>query len=264
MRDFEGRVALVTGAGSGIGAATVVELAGRGASVVVADIDGARAKRVATSIGDAAAPFEHDIADAAQAQAAVAFAVERFGRLDHAVNNAAITGEYAMIVDTDPELWAQVIATNVVGTYLNLRAQLAYLVQQASGSVVNTGSITSVNGQAGTSAYNASKHALAGLTKTAALEAAEAGVRVNAVAPGYVRTPLLDDVFTEEDWARAAEQHPLGRVATPEEVAGFIAYLLSDRAAFITGSIQLIDGGFSARLNPQHARDDPHGVREAR
>jgi NAD(P)-dependent dehydrogenase (short-subunit alcohol dehydrogenase family) len=213
----------------------------------VADIDLGRAERVAAEIGDAAAPFEHDIADATQAQAAVAFAVERFGRLDHAVNNAAITGEYAMIVETDPELWARVIETNVIGTYRNLRAQLTHLLRQRSGSIVNTGSITSVNGQAGTSAYNASKHALAGLTKTAALEAAETGVRVNAVAPGYVRTPLLDDVFTEEDWADAAAQHPLGRVATPDEIAGFIVYLLSERAAFITGSIQLIDGGFSAR-----------------
>ena len=247
MSDFIGRVALVTGAGSGIGAATAAELASRGASVVVADIDLARAERVAAAIGDTAVPYEHDIADAAQAQAAVAFAVERFGRLDHAVNNAAVTGEYAMIVDTDPELWARVIETNVTGTYRNLRAQLTHLLRQRSGSIVNTGSITSVNGQAGTSAYNASKHALAGLTKTAALEAAETGVRVNAVAPGYVRTPLLDDVFTEEDWAGAAAQHPLGRVAMPDEIAGFIVYLLSDRAAFITGSIQLIDGGFSAR-----------------
>lgn len=250
IEDFAGRVALVTGAGSGIGAATATALAERGAAVVVSDIDLERATGVAATIeknGGRAAPFALDIADGSRAQAAVSFAVETFGGLDHAVNNAAITGEYAPIVDTNPETWERVVRVNLVGTYLNLRAQLQYLIARGSGSIVLTGSITSVNGQVGTSAYNSSKHALAGLTKTAALEAAPAGVRVAMVAPGYVRTPLLDEVFSEDDWASVAAQHPLGRVATPAEVAEMITFLLSDRAAFITGSVHLVDGGFSAR-----------------
>lgn len=246
---YAGKIALVSGAGSGIGRATAILLARRGAAVAVADIDGGRAAAVTTEVesqGGKAVALTIDVGRGEDAERAVAETVERFGRLDWAVNNAAITGEHAPIVDTDVDTWQSVIAVNLVGVYSALRAQLRHMLQQGSGAIVNTGSITSVNGQAFTSAYNSSKHAVAGLTKTAALEAASSGVRVNAVAPGYVRTPLLAD-FTEELWASVAALHPLGRVATPEEIAAPIAFLLSDEASFVTGSVFLADGGYSAQ-----------------
>lgn len=249
MDGYDGRVALISGAGSGIGRASALLLAARGARVAVTDVDLARAESVAGEIeaaGGSAIALRIDVAQLPDADRAVAETVGHFGRLDWAVNNAAITGEHAPIVDTDPEIWRSVIDVNLVGVYAALRAQLRHLTAQGSGAIVNTGSITSVNGQAFTSAYNSSKHAVAGLTKTAALEAAAAGVRVNAVAPGYVRTPLLAG-FTEELWASVAALHPLGRVATPEEIAAPIAFLLSDEASFITGAILLADGGFSAQ-----------------
>ena len=249
MKKDAGRVAFISGAGSGIGRATALLLAERGASVVVSDIDLGRAEGVAAEIdaaGGSAIALRIDVSGSDDAERAVATAVQHFGRLDWAVNNAAITGEHAPIIDTDPAIWRSVIEVNLIGVYAALRAQLRHLTAQGSGAIVNTGSITSVNGQAFTSAYNSSKHAVAGLTKTAALEAAASGVRVNAVAPGYVRTPLLAG-FTEELWATVAALHPLGRVATPDEIAAPIAFLLSDEASFITGAILLADGGFSAQ-----------------
>ena len=249
MKKDAGRVAFISGAGSGIGRATALLLAERGASVVVSDIDLGRAEGVAAEIdaaGGSAIALRIDVSGSDDAERAVATAVQHFGRLDWAVNNAAITGEHAPIIDTDPAIRPAVIEVNLIGVYAALRAQLRHLTAQGSGAIVNTGSITSVNGQAFTSAYNSSKHAVAGLTKTAALEAAASGVRVNAVAPGYVRTPLLAG-FTEELWATVAALHPLGRVATPEEIAAPIAFLLSDEASFITGAILLADGGFSAQ-----------------
>ena len=249
MKKDAGRVAFISGAGSGIGRATALLLAERGASVVVSDIDLGRAEGVAAEIdaaGGSAIALRIDVSGSDDAERSVATAVQHFGRLDWAVNNAAITGEHAPIIDTDPAIWRSVIEVNLIGVYAALRAQLRHLTAQGSGAIVNTGSITSVNGQAFTSAYNSSKHAVAGLTKTAALEAAASGVRVNAVAPGYVRTPLLAG-FTEELWATVAALPPLGRVATPDETAAPIAFLLSDEASFITGAILLADGGFSAQ-----------------
>lgn len=249
MKDFEGQVALVTGGGSGIGAATAMHLAQRGAGVVVSDIRLEAAEDVVASIvaagGDARA-FRQDVSVLEEAEAAVRFALETFGGLDVAVNNAGITGEFGPITESDPAIWRQVIEVNLIGVYYALRSQLRHMIPQGSGSIVVTGSITSVNGQAYTAAYNSSKHALAGLTKTAALEAGDSGVRVNAVAPGYVRTPLLDHL-EDAAWAEIAGLHPIGRVAQPEEIAEVIAFLASSRASFVTGAVVLADGGFSAR-----------------
>lgn len=249
LASFAGKVALVTGAGSGIGAATASLLARRGATVVVTDIDLEAANRTASAIaefGTKTLALRHDISSADDSENVVRQTIDVFGRLDCAVNNAGVTGDYGPVATSDADSWRHVIDVNLTGTYLNLRAQLARMVAQKTGAVVNVGSITSVNGQANTPAYVASKHGVKGLTSTAALEVAEHGIRVNLVAPGYVRTPLLD-FFNEEQWQNVAALHPLGRTSQPNEIAEMIVFLLSDAASFITGSTHLVDGGFSAR-----------------
>ena len=249
MSEFEGKVALVTGAGSGIGADAAQLLSSRGARVVVADIDLAKASATVDSItaaGGEAVALAEDTSKIDEAQNAVDFAVSTFGRLDIAINNAGIAGEHASIVDGDPEIWRRVIDVNLLGVYYALRAQLAYMIPRGSGSIVNLASIVAANGQADTSGYVASKHGVIGLTKTAALEVGNRGVRVNAVGPGFVRTPMLNHV-DEAAWAGITSLHPIGRVATPREVSELIAFLASDRASFITGSYHLVDGGYSAQ-----------------
>ncbi|HEY1720392.1 MAG TPA: SDR family NAD(P)-dependent oxidoreductase [Magnetospirillaceae bacterium] len=250
MSDFANRIALVTGGGSGIGAAVSLLLAARGATVIVADINFAAAEKTVTTlrgVGAKAAALEVDTTRPEDSRRAVQHAIDIYGGLDHAVNNAGIGGNLEVTVaDGDLENWRRTIDVNLNGVFYGLHYQLAHMTKRGRGSVVNLASILGVRGQEKSAAYVASKHGVVGLTKTAALEAAKQSVRVNAVCPGYIDTPML--ATAPADVRKSlGNLHPIGRLGKPEEVAELIVFLLSDHASLITGSCHLVDGGFAAR-----------------
>ena len=247
--EFSGKVALVTGAGSGIGAATAARLAAGGAFVAVADRSAPAAEAVAnriTAAGGQALPVELDVTDSVAAMDAVAALVRERGALHLAVNNAGITLPLCEIGSIPLEDWRRVMSVNVDGVFHCLRAEVAAMRSNGGGAIVNLSSIMGLDAMAGAGVYAASKHAVIGLTKAAALDYARVPIRVNAVAPGYVDTPLLG-ARGADSRQRLESLHPIGRMARAEEIADLIAYLLSDRAAFITGSVHAIDGGYGAR-----------------
>ncbi len=247
--EFAGRTALVTGAASGIGREVARRLAEAGAAVVVADHNEQGAKETADALvaaGGRAAAVGVDVTDPASVRAAVDFTVEKFGGLHLAVNNAGIAGATAPTGEYGIEDWQRVIDTNLNGVFYSLRYELPLILASGGGAVVNMSSILGTNGFAGSPAYSAAKHAVVGLTKTAAVEYASQGVRVNAVAPGFIDTPLLrggDDAQRDH----LISLHPQGRLGTAEEVAELTLFLLSDRASFVNGSYHLVDGGYAAR-----------------
>lgn len=246
---FEGRIAMVTGAASGIGAEIARRLGAEGASVVVGDIDEAAAGEVAEDIrkgGGTAAAIRQDVGDASSVRESVEFAQSRFGGLHLAVNNAGIGGGQAPIADYSLEDWAKVIAINLSGVFYGLKYQIPALIQSGGGAIVNMASILGSVGSLNVAGYVAAKHAVLGLTKTAALEYAAKGIRVNSVGPGYIDTPLLS-ALDEETYKGLVGVHPIGRLGRAEEVAEIVLFLLSERASFITGSYHLVDGGYTAQ-----------------
>ena len=250
MNDFQDKVAIVTGAGSGIGAAIARELAERGAIVIAADIDLAAAQDVASEIrgdGGRASAIEVDVADPEAAERLVKFAVETGGGLHLAVNNAGIGGPNEPVADYPLDGWKKVIDINLNGVFYGMKYQIAAMLEAGGGAIVNVSSILGSVGWAGSSAYVTAKHGLIGLTKTAAIEYAQKGVRVNAVGPAFIDTPLLSKNLDEETLGQLAGMHPVGRLGTSEEVSALTCFLLSDRASFITGSYHLVDGGYTAR-----------------
>ncbi len=234
--DLAGRVALVTGGASGIGAATVELLRAAGAVVVAADLRG----------GDGIDAL--DVTDEAAVDALVASVVERHGRLDLAANVAGTSGVHANLADSATGDWRATMAVNLDGVYFCLRAELRAMLPQGSGSVVNVASSAGRMGVPGLAAYSASKHAVIGLTKSAALEVAREGIRVNAVCPGTVRTPMLRAFVggSDEVLAQMGRRAPMGRLGEPEEIAEAIVWLLSDAARFVTGNALSPDGGVAA------------------
>ncbi|QQC92875.1 SDR family NAD(P)-dependent oxidoreductase [Streptomyces alfalfae] len=246
--EFAGRTALVTGAASGIGLEVARRLAAAGASVVVADFNEAGARDVArelTESGGRATAVKVDVTDPESVREAVESAVRTYGALHLAVNNAGIAGASAPTGEYAVEDWRRVIDTNLNGVFYSLRYELPHLIAAGGGAVVNMSSILGANGFAGSPAYSAAKHAVVGLTKTAAVEYASRGVRVNAVAPGFIDTPLLKGDAAQREQLVAL--HPQGRLGTAEEVAELTLFLLSDRASFVNGSYHLVDGGYAAR-----------------
>jgi len=250
-KQFSGKVALVTGGASGLGRVSALALAREGAKVLVADVaerEGEATVQMITSAGGAAHFTRADMTQSREVQAMVQAAVKTFGRLDFALNNAGIDGVRARTANYPEEVWHQVINLNLTGVFLCLKYELPILVEQGSGVIVNMSSVAGVTGFPGHAAYTASKHGVIGLTKTAALDYAKAGIRVNAVCPAYTRTPMLSRMLDQnpELEAKLISRVPLRRLGTAEEIAQAVIYLFSDAAAFITGHALVMDGGIVA------------------
>jgi len=248
---LNGKVALVTGAAQGIGAETARAFARSGARVVVADIHLEGCERTAKEIRDAggeAIAIQVDVSKEAEVAAMVRKVVDTYGRLDCAFNNAGTEGRLGLLTDLTEEQWDLVLNTNLKGVWLCMKHELAQMVGQKSGAIVNTASLAGLMGIAAAPAYVASKHGIIGLTKSAALGAAPQGVRVNAVCPAAIQTPMLHRFYGTDPavLAQAAAEHPLGRFGQPEDIAAAVLWLCSEAASFVTGHALPVDGGFMA------------------
>lgn len=244
--EFEGKVALVTGAGSGIGEAIAHRLAEDAATVIVVDIGSGPAERVAAAIGPMAHAEVADVGDPESMRTLIERVMRAHGRLDIAVNNAGIGGVSAMVGEYPLDSWRQVMSVNLDGVFYSMRYEIPAMLQGGAGSIVNMGSVLSTVGFAQSSAYVAAKHGLVGLTKTAAVEYSKMGLRINAVGPGFIETPLLRRPESAEIVAGVTALHPIGRLGQPEEVANLVAFLASDAASFVSGSYYTIDGAYTA------------------
>jgi NAD(P)-dependent dehydrogenase (short-subunit alcohol dehydrogenase family) len=249
---LKGKVALVTGGGSGIGRASALAFAREGAKVVVADVvveGGEETVGMIKKAGGEALFVKADVSKAAEVEAMVNKAVETYGRLDCAYNNAGIEGAVAQTVECSEENWDRTLNINLKGVWLCLKYEIPQMLKQGGGAIVNTASVAGLVGFAGLPAYVASKHGVAGLTKTAALEYAKSGIRVNAVCPGAIRTPMTERLFRAQPQMAesATAMEPVGRMGTPEEIAEAVAWLCSDAASFVTGHAMAVDGGMVAQ-----------------
>lgn len=246
---MKGKTVIITGAASGIGKSTAALFAKQGANVVISDIQDEEGKATMDSIvanGGKASFFKTDVSRPEEMEALVNFAVKTYGRLDIAVNNAGIGGELNPIADMSIEGWQKVISVNLNSLFYGMKYQIAAMLKSGGGSIVNISSILGAVGFAGSSGYTAAKHGVVGLTQTAALEYSAQNIRVNAVGPGFIETPLLN-VLDAEMKQQLVALHPIGRLGRSEEVAELILWLGSDKSSFVSGSYYPIDGGYLAR-----------------
>jgi NAD(P)-dependent dehydrogenase (short-subunit alcohol dehydrogenase family) len=249
--ELQGKVALVTGGTSGIGRETAVLFAKSGAKVVVAGRRGPEGEETIELIraeGGDSLFVKTDVSKASDVETLIQKAVEKFGRVDIAFNNAGIEGVWVPIVRQSEEDWDQIIAINLKGVWLCLKYEIRQMLKQgAGGAIVNMGSVTGLIGSVGAAAYSASKHGVIGLTKSAALENAKSGIRVNAVCPGFTETPMADRIFrVPQIHKHVLSCHPIGRLGKPVEIAEAVVWMCSDRASFMTGETLVLDGGFLA------------------
>ncbi len=246
------KVAIVTGAASGIGRASALAFAREGACVVAADIILEGAEETVKLIGEAggqAVSIKTDVSQAEDVKTMVDRAIQSYGRLDCAFNNAGISGGYTSVSRCPEESWDRMIAINLKGVFLCMKYELPRMIKSGGGSIVNTSSIAGMVGDGGHPAYAASKHGVVGLTRTAAIQYAKAGIRINAVCPGVIRTPMTEQLFTDSPELESlmTSQQPISRVAEAEEVARVVVWLCTDEASFITGHPLPVDGGYLAR-----------------
>jgi NAD(P)-dependent dehydrogenase (short-subunit alcohol dehydrogenase family) len=251
---LDGKVALITGGASGIGRATALAFAREGAKLIIADLHedgGQQTVHMITEQGGEATFVQVDVSRAAETAAMINTAVEAYGRLDCAHNNAGVGARPRVrLHEIVEENWDRVLDINLKGVWLCMKYEIAQMLMQGGGAIVNTASIMGLVGSwSRSAAYNASKHGVVGLTKTAALEYATAGIRVNAVCPGYIRTPLIEATLATqpEMEAQIVARHPVGRMGRPEEIAEAVVWLCSDAASFVTGHTMTVDGGYVAQ-----------------
>ncbi|MDR2711373.1 MAG: SDR family oxidoreductase [Burkholderiales bacterium] len=246
---FAGKTALVTGAGSGIGKAVALALAAQGANVVVADLNGGAAQKkvdAITAAGGKAIAFIGDVAKPEDVKASVALAVKTYGSLQLAFNNAGVAGPQGLIEDIAIDDYLRLIDINLHSVFYGMKYEIPAMLAAGGGAIVNMSSILGLVGTAGAVPYVTAKHGVAGMTKTTAIGYAAKGIRINSIHPGYIDTPLLSTV-NEETMKDVIALHPMGRLGTAEEVAEVVLFLLSDKAAFITGAQYVVDGGYTAQ-----------------
>jgi|TARA_R110002124_G_scaffold287360_1_gene473782 NAD(P)-dependent dehydrogenase (short-subunit alcohol dehydrogenase family) len=246
---FTGKSVVITGGATGIGQATAIAFSKAGASVTIGDIDPKAAQTVAQIVakGGKAQFVECNVVDAAQTTALIATAVEAYGRLDAAFNNAGILPEPVPFHEVDARALDQIIAVDLKGVFNAMQAQIRHFLEAGGGAIVNTASVAGIVADPHMSAYVAAKHAVVGLTRAAAVEYAQQGIRVNAIAPGLVNTPMTGRWLADPDFTKAMYAHNIiGRAAQPEEIAGTVLHLCSDAASFTNGSVVVVDGGQTA------------------
>ena len=250
MKPLQDKVAIVTGAGSGIGEAIAIRFASAGAKVVVSDIDEAHGTAVTDKIraaGGEAIFVRTDVALETDNEALVQAAVGKYGRLDIAINNAGIGGPLSPAGSYPTDGWHKVIGINLTGAFYGMRSQITQMLKNGGGAIVNIASILGQVGFRGAPAYVAAKHGLVGLTKSAALDHATDNIRINAIGPAFINTPLLTNNLSAEMLAGLAALHPMGRIGEPNEVAELALWMSSDAASFVTGSYYAVDGGYLAQ-----------------
>jgi NAD(P)-dependent dehydrogenase (short-subunit alcohol dehydrogenase family) len=243
--ELAGRVALVTGGGSGIGAGCARRLAAASARVVIADLDQSAAERVATEIGANASAVAIDVRDPAAVDQLVTGLHATHGRLDIALNIAGIAGATAAPAEYPVDAWRDVLDVNLSGVFYSMKAEIELMLHSGGGSIVNMASIYGLVGMPVNIAYTAAKHGVVGITRAAALAYAQSGIRINAVAPAVIDTPLIRQA-PQEVVAHVVALHPIGRIGRISEVAELVAFLASDRSSFCTGGVYPLDGAFTA------------------